>query len=249
MGITVQDTPLPPPALLALLEKYVPQSLPLLRRLQFTARLGGTTADTHILFASREGDDAPDLFAAAYVDLAKGPETEMWAFCSLEGSGEPDRWQDGEGSAEQGEPRPEVERGSEAKERVGDTEQGSEATQRLGDGEQALEAMTALLRRVKSLDRQWDGERQKRKFEGTVMVGSLDERVRSLLLERGVRTKYWNPHDKVREDFVPFSVPVRTRRGCCPSLTKMLSRLGRKPKLHYELYWSTRISTAATAAR
>src|SRR3569833_4341976 len=185
MGITVQDTPLPPPALLALLEKYVPQSLPQLRRLQFTARLGGTTADTRIHFASREGDGAPDLFAAAYVDLAKGPETEMWAFCSLEGSGEPDRWQDGEGSAEQGEPRPEVERGSEAKERESDTEQGSAATLRLGDGEQALEAMSALLRRDKSLDRQWVGERQKKKYKKTVMVGSLEERVRSLLRERG----------------------------------------------------------------
>ncbi|KAI8960934.1 hypothetical protein F5Y11DRAFT_247811 [Daldinia sp. FL1419] len=66
-----------------------PYALPLLRRLRFTRFPGGITEHTRILFASQpglpiaqHGSDTP--FAAAYLDLSRGPETEIWLYASLE---------------------------------------------------------------------------------------------------------------------------------------------------------------------
>lgn len=95
----------PPESLMDLLKAHLPYSLPLLRRLQFTRFPGGRTETTHILFASSAGEALPlgsrgngdgdeaaaeeeeretTPFAAAYLDLSRGPETEMWLYASLE---------------------------------------------------------------------------------------------------------------------------------------------------------------------
>ncbi|KAI1661300.1 hypothetical protein F4813DRAFT_385833 [Daldinia decipiens] len=80
----------PPEDLINLLQTHHrPYALPLLRRLRFTRSPGGITKHTHILFASAPGleprghtQDTP--FAAAYLDLSRGPETEIWLYSSLE---------------------------------------------------------------------------------------------------------------------------------------------------------------------
>lgn len=86
----------PPESLTNLLTAHLPYSLPLLRRLQFARFPGGRTETTHILFASsateplqpRGGGDGGEAatapFAAAYLDLSRGPETEIWLYASLE---------------------------------------------------------------------------------------------------------------------------------------------------------------------
>ncbi|KAH8194032.1 hypothetical protein TruAng_011801 [Truncatella angustata] len=90
----------PSPHLLSLLSSHVPQALPLLRRLQFTRFTGGITEHSRVLFFGASGieeitrtDDDADgedtttttaVFTAAYVDLSRCPETEVWAYSSLE---------------------------------------------------------------------------------------------------------------------------------------------------------------------
>ncbi|KAI0854261.1 hypothetical protein F5Y00DRAFT_4052 [Daldinia vernicosa] len=81
----------PPEDLISLLQTHHrPHALPLLRRLRFTRFPGGITEHARILVAS----SAPGLelrahtqdtpFAAAYLDLSRGPETEIWLYASLE---------------------------------------------------------------------------------------------------------------------------------------------------------------------
>ncbi|OTB06694.1 hypothetical protein M426DRAFT_106293 [Hypoxylon sp. CI-4A] len=87
----------PPAELETLLRTHhLPYALPLLRRMRFTRFLGGITEHARILFASGSSSsssssvqltadfpgDAP--FAAAYLDLSRGPETQMWLYSSLE---------------------------------------------------------------------------------------------------------------------------------------------------------------------
>lgn len=83
----------PPPFLLALLELHLPHSLPLLRRLQFALRFpsGGWTPWSHVVFVGEtaipnSGEEAARRrpFAAAYVDLSRGPETQCWPYATLE---------------------------------------------------------------------------------------------------------------------------------------------------------------------
>ncbi|KAI2784682.1 hypothetical protein F4815DRAFT_440985 [Daldinia loculata] len=80
----------PPEDLINLLQAHHrPYALPLLRRLRFTHFPGGITEHTRILFASAPGlkprDHTQDTpFAAAYLDLSRGPETEIWLYSSLE---------------------------------------------------------------------------------------------------------------------------------------------------------------------
>ncbi|KAK3341623.1 hypothetical protein B0T25DRAFT_573984 [Lasiosphaeria hispida] len=82
--ITRTTTPTAPAALLAALTPHLPHSLPLLRRLQFAHNIpGGTTATTRVVWA-RYGDSVGELFAAAYVDLSRGPETECWLYSTME---------------------------------------------------------------------------------------------------------------------------------------------------------------------
>ncbi|KAK6205829.1 Uroporphyrinogen decarboxylase in heme biosynthesis [Pestalotiopsis sp. IQ-011] len=84
----------PTPQLLSLLCAHLPHSLPLLRRLQFAAgNPAGTTEHSRILFSGSSPEDHDAVFAAAYVDVSRGPETEAWVYSSLEG-----RKTDGDGA-------------------------------------------------------------------------------------------------------------------------------------------------------
>ncbi|KAI4600282.1 hypothetical protein KJ359_001387 [Pestalotiopsis sp. 9143b] len=76
----------PTPQLLSLLCAHLPDSLPLLRRLQFAAgNPAGTTEHSRVLFSGSSPEDHDAVFAAAYVDVSRGPETEAWVYSSLEG--------------------------------------------------------------------------------------------------------------------------------------------------------------------
>jgi hypothetical protein len=66
--------------LLGVLDKYLPLSIPLVRRLQFMEFSGGKTGNSCIL-ASFESGSPGNSFA---MDYSRGPETEMWLFSSLE---------------------------------------------------------------------------------------------------------------------------------------------------------------------
>lgn len=77
------------------LRDHLPQSLPLLRRIQFTHYPQGTTEHARYLIATDSdgaiggGDSQAQPpsqrhFAAAYLDLSKGPETEMYLYTTLE---------------------------------------------------------------------------------------------------------------------------------------------------------------------
>ncbi|KAK4672960.1 hypothetical protein QC763_107580 [Podospora pseudopauciseta] len=79
-----------PPSLLSLLysKPYFPFSLPVLRRIQFAetfADRGGCTSHSRVVHVYHHpGTRDPDRFVTGYVDLSKGPETQVWLFCSLE---------------------------------------------------------------------------------------------------------------------------------------------------------------------
>ncbi|KAM7223256.1 hypothetical protein V8F06_001469 [Rhypophila decipiens] len=86
--ITLIDTP--PTAsdeLLTELKRHLPFSIPVLRRIQFANKFPGPPGSTefaHVLWAFYE--DEQKHFAAAYVDLSRGPETQCWIYCTLEDS-------------------------------------------------------------------------------------------------------------------------------------------------------------------
>lgn len=83
----------------SLLKTHAPNSLPLLRRLQFAKYRGCTSENSSIIFicqsdiqnGTSEGQESPQLplpadakFTAVYVDLAGGPETQMWLYSTIE---------------------------------------------------------------------------------------------------------------------------------------------------------------------
>ncbi|KAK6863903.1 hypothetical protein PG995_000431 [Apiospora arundinis] len=93
-----------PEALIRLLYEHLPHSLSLLRRLQFTKCPGGITEHARILYASdvalsstlpgagaaageAVATQASYPFTAAYLDISRGPETQMWMYSTLERSG------------------------------------------------------------------------------------------------------------------------------------------------------------------
>ncbi|KAI0135403.1 hypothetical protein F4814DRAFT_21135 [Daldinia grandis] len=92
VAVTVTVYTQPPEDLINLLQTHHrPYALPLLRRLRFTRFPGGITEHARILFASAPGLEQPHNhshqdtpFAAAYLDLSRGPETELWLYSSLE---------------------------------------------------------------------------------------------------------------------------------------------------------------------
>lgn len=69
-----------PPDLLTRLNAHLPHSLTVLRRLQFASRKA-STPHSHILYA--HSPSCP-FFAAAFVDLSRGPETECWIYSTLQ---------------------------------------------------------------------------------------------------------------------------------------------------------------------
>ncbi|KAK8055521.1 hypothetical protein PG993_000748, partial [Apiospora rasikravindrae] len=106
-GVVEIYTHQPPEALLQLLSAHLPHSLSLLRRLQFTKFPGGITEHARILYASNaplpsppngtgvaataERDDQHHHrhhpFTAAFLDISRGPETQMWMYSTLERCG------------------------------------------------------------------------------------------------------------------------------------------------------------------
>lgn len=76
-----------PAELFARLNAHLPFSLPVLRRLQFASRKSGAvaTAHSHIIYV-HAGAAFPAHFAAAFVDLSRGPETECWIYSTLQDS-------------------------------------------------------------------------------------------------------------------------------------------------------------------
>ncbi|PKS06046.1 hypothetical protein jhhlp_007880 [Lomentospora prolificans] len=88
MAPTVLSSPQVPEGLLDLLNAHLPYSLPLLRRLQFTRFKGGSSPASRILYTPPPDTGLPQNahFAAAYVDLAAGLETQMWIYSTLEDS-------------------------------------------------------------------------------------------------------------------------------------------------------------------
>ncbi|KAH8675692.1 hypothetical protein BX600DRAFT_453322 [Xylariales sp. PMI_506] len=82
-GAVVSSHSQPPSELLNLLESHIPFSLPLLRRLQFARRPGCTTEHARTLWTVG-GNSRDTAFTAAYVDLSRAPETQVWMYSSLE---------------------------------------------------------------------------------------------------------------------------------------------------------------------
>ncbi|KAK3394087.1 hypothetical protein B0H63DRAFT_34953 [Podospora didyma] len=167
MAIIIQDNPTPSDALLSALQAHLPFSLPLLRRLQFTRKFNNlcSTPSTHILYASPlDSNAAQDHFAAAYVDLSNGPETECWLYTTLE-----DHTETTNPCA------------------VSLSLPDDEAA--LCDT-----LVQALLRRIRALDQQHDdrdsdnSNNNDNKRRGTLVMGSLHEAVRRRMLAKlGVR--------------------------------------------------------------
>ncbi|KAL4909962.1 hypothetical protein BDW74DRAFT_46175 [Aspergillus multicolor] len=74
--------------ILAQLSSHLPQSGPLLRRIQHQAN-AATPSPTARVLASFPENENPDSFSsepwiAAYVDVNRGPDTQVWVFSSLE---------------------------------------------------------------------------------------------------------------------------------------------------------------------
>ncbi|KAK3988108.1 hypothetical protein QBC44DRAFT_343532 [Cladorrhinum sp. PSN332] len=88
--ILISDTPTPSSTLLSLLNSHLPYSLPVLRRIQFALNFaGGSSPHTHILHTYPDSDSdhhQQQHFAAAYVDLSRAPETQVWIYSTLEDS-------------------------------------------------------------------------------------------------------------------------------------------------------------------
>lgn len=160
------------------LRDHLPQSLPLLRRIQFTHYPQGTTEHARYLIATDSGSGdgqaqqpppaAPpppppskQHFAACYLDLSKGPETEMYLYTTLEDAPDPSALPDSE-----------VER--------------------------VLDLAVALLRRGKLAAQEAlrTGAFKLARGPGGFLVGGLHQPTYELLRERrGLTSSYWNPHD------------------------------------------------------
>lgn len=97
MAPSVIDTSGPvPESLINPLKEHLPHSFALLRRAQFTHFPNGTSPHAHFLYASepspRSSADATcppyKHFAAAYLDLSAGPETQMFLYSTLQDAGD-----------------------------------------------------------------------------------------------------------------------------------------------------------------
>ncbi|KAK4181602.1 hypothetical protein QBC36DRAFT_361206 [Triangularia setosa] len=83
-----------PDPVLSLLQAFLPQTLPVLRRIQFAknfAERGGTTKSSRVVHVYHPefynpADDGSQgqYFVTAYVDLTRWPETQVWLFSSVE---------------------------------------------------------------------------------------------------------------------------------------------------------------------
>ncbi|KAI0841964.1 hypothetical protein F5Y06DRAFT_164955 [Hypoxylon sp. FL0890] len=168
----------PPEALEKLLRAHhVPYALPLLRRLRFTRFPGGITEHTRILFAAAGGIELGDAtsdtpFAAAYLDLSRGPETEIWLYSSLE------RRPDALASAA--------------------SQSRSDLNQPRAEGAEAHEEAAAQCARrvLAEVKRQRDAYSAERAAVSTILAGTLSETLRLALLNQGVVFAQVDVYDK-----------------------------------------------------
>ncbi|KAJ0121660.1 hypothetical protein J7T55_008827 [Diaporthe amygdali] len=177
MAPTVTEFTAPvPQAEFGILKDHLPQSLALFRRLQFTHYPSGTSEHARYLFATdsdggpnggdRQGHANPRHFAAAYLDLSKGPETEMYFFSSLEDATDLTAVPDDE------------------VEHVLDLAVALFQRARLIAQAAASSGAYKLFRGASGAS------------AGGVMVGGLHQPTYELLRERrGLTSSYWNPHD------------------------------------------------------
>ncbi|KAJ4394587.1 hypothetical protein N0V93_003806 [Gnomoniopsis smithogilvyi] len=83
-----------PDSLLTPLKEHLPHSFAVLRRAQFTHFPHGTSPYAHFFFASDSppgssaGATSPTHYAAAYLDLSVGPETQMFLYSTLQDTGD-----------------------------------------------------------------------------------------------------------------------------------------------------------------
>ena len=213
MGLTIRDLTDVPEWTLDLLKGHLPFSLPVLRRFQSARRIeGGLPPAAHILLVYNVGDSSashhpsspprPAHFAAAYLDPTCGPETECFLYSTLE-----------DASAR-----------NEA-----DLTSNPTASCSLPEAERAVcaEQVLALLRRARKIEVEYSagvtargspstrkpilGEDSRAPDErsshrpGFVLIGSLHEAVRQLLVQKGVAVRPtdvplagtgWNFYDK-----------------------------------------------------
>ncbi|KAI1415909.1 hypothetical protein F5Y13DRAFT_139963 [Hypoxylon sp. FL1857] len=169
----------PPDALETLLRAHhVPHALPLLRRMRFTRFPGGITEHTRILFAAAGGAELGDVtadtpFAAAYLDLSRGPETEIWLYSSLER-------------------RPDALVSAASQSRSAATRERGTAKE-----EEKEEAAAQCARRVLAeVKRQRDAYSAERAAVSTILAGTLSETLRLALLNQGVVFAQVNVYDK-----------------------------------------------------
>lgn len=167
----------PPEALIDLLQtRHLPHALPLLRRLRFTRFAGGLTETSRILFSSPSPSPSSSTlsgtydgpFAAAYLDLSRAPETELWLYASLE------RRPDHLAVAAS----------------VNVAEEGGKGVE---DEEASAACAHAVLREVR---RQRDAYSEARRAVAVVIAGTLSETLRMALLNRGVVFAAVGPYDK-----------------------------------------------------
>ncbi|EHA54801.1 hypothetical protein MCOR07_000075 [Pyricularia oryzae] len=153
---------------LAILQSHLPYSFPVLRRLQFSRAAGGSSSTAKVLLVT--SGDSPHL-AVAYVDVHKAPETQMWIYSSLEDS-----------CGRGGQDPPEISLPS-------------------SEVDVCLEQVLSILKRAGEVLRESgpglgavgvDGVAR----TGGIMVGTLHEALRLLLLDKGVTMSYSNPHYK-----------------------------------------------------
>lgn len=78
-----------PRLVLETLAQHLPYSLPTLRRLQFMKTTGGReSSDSHVLSTFDTENPGRD-FLVAYLDLSRGPQSEMWLYSSMENARTP----------------------------------------------------------------------------------------------------------------------------------------------------------------
>ncbi|KAJ4421221.1 hypothetical protein N0V82_003853 [Gnomoniopsis sp. IMI 355080] len=166
-----------PTSLLTPLKEHLPHSFALLRRAQFTHFPHGTSPHAHFLFASDSppGSPAsaaasPNHFAAAYLDLSVGPETQMFLYSTLQDTADKNDDED---------------------------EDDISSIRNNADVEHVLDLCTAVFARVRQIASATAAEgRHALHRAGGVMVGNFHQATyRLLVARRGLASSYWNPHD------------------------------------------------------
>lgn len=139
--------------------------------MRFTRFPGGITEHTRILFAAAGGTELGDAtsdtpFAAAYLDLSRGPETQLWLYSSLER-------------------RPDALTSAASRSRYGNKEDAKAPGE--GREEDKEEAAAQCARRVLAeVRRQRDAYSTGRAAMPTILAGTLSEALRLALLNQKV---------------------------------------------------------------